>query len=270
MLRDSDGLLRGGLVCLAFWLGGCALDAPPSEAPTEETGVVRFVSNSAYSAWTTSEITADLGEVNGRVCWLSGLAGDVFPSLGTTTVEIEDDSPNFQLHIKTGSGLHVKAWARCAPAIATASVSISDGDPPKIIAPVESNRRCFLTGFTTGNGQREMGLFGTPEDRLETTHNADNWFLSAHAAQGSFTATARCVDGSGDLGQYTGTGIDGGLTDTLLTQVSGGNCGLQRLEGWFNDDDFYEGAYIERDVTSNDLELTVYDDSRTAVAGCLQ
>jgi len=82
---------------------------------------------------------------------------------------------------------------------------------------------------------------------------------------------SRANAGNDNLGGSTHfVGADLSGADLRFAELSGANCGLQRLQGWFNDDDFFEGAYIDRDSTTNQLELTVYDSSRTAVAGCLQ
>jgi hypothetical protein len=162
--------------------------------------------------------TVDLGTVEDRACFLSGVAGYLTTSDRPETsaqtgagVLIDLMTNHWLLYVDPAStGESLQASARCAStASLTAEAMWRAGGPRKPLAPVTATRRCFFTELTTGRDvDFGRGAFQASRDSVWIDNDGTDWYIDG-LTSGLAWAAARCIDLDDDA---TTLALEGSLT----------------------------------------------------------
>lgn len=147
--------------------------------------------------------TVDLGTIEGRACFLSGVAGYLTTSDRPETsaqtgagVLMDPLTNHWLLYVDPAStGESLQASAACA---STASLTTEAlwraGAPRRLLAPVTATRRCFFTELTTGRDvDFAHGAFQAARDTVWIANDGADWYIDGNTA-GLAWAAARCID----------------------------------------------------------------------------
>jgi hypothetical protein len=241
-------------------LAACAVDDAP------EIDTIPFTIEDSYGLNVyngTSDL--DMGPIDGRSCFLSGVGGFLKSDVSIRIREVSGD-----YHLQISTSFNVRATARCVNGTHTTEVSQSTNGSTTIAA-MQPGRRCFLTGLTGTHVGSNWITYFVAGDGFDITNDGTSWSLKGHMAsyEGEGTGYARCFDGvtdEGGVGLTVGNG-SAAITEPM-TSEAGAACGLQTIQGIMagSKDD---GVFITRDQTTKQYSLSVSPE-RTGVAGCMK
>jgi hypothetical protein len=109
----------------------------------------------------------------------------------------------------------------------TTEVSWSFGQAAQVLGSSWDHpmRRCFLTGIKNNLPGTIFFGFTNNSEYVRIWNDGFNWYLGGLLAGGA-SATARCVDVSGDYGSWAWQAGDPGTWQDLLSNVAGVVCPL--------------------------------------------
>jgi hypothetical protein len=252
-----------------------------------------LTANGSYSWRDTNATSSDIGTMNGRVCWLSGVSGNLRPDgpypFGSgydvqsgAGVRQNTSTGHFEIFVSPAvNGYEVGAHVRCANAANIQPEYTVHGSGSQWLAGASPNRVCVLTQVSNlmqCNAKTCAWGFSSDKDNFQVKSDGFNWYLTGHMGDGSSlyngaTASARCFDlaeydvGGWEYGIAEGDTNGGAGYNEPLTNVSGATCGLTGVGGDFEWKGWSDGAIITESAGQFSLNI---EDGHTGWVTCFK
>ena len=289
------------VVGLIVSASGCAIDEGDEMAP--EVGVTEHELNGWLSAsWgTTSDLVGlDTGlSATTTTCVLSMVRGDLGEGgywQSTDVVSGADVSPKNgnwflyghggaytnQVNQRVWANNKVNAGASCAlyPKLPVSQPTWRSANGyvtlPQKLAPLATNRRCFL-GAIYGGGQifthASDYVRVRPYTTTDATHPTTGWYVEGSLKSNPYSgqpasASGTCIDFPAIEGEWGGS--FGDATYTLTTGTGTKMCGLQGVYGAFNVDSWDNGVKITAPSTLTGNWTMTVSPGKWGEATCIQ
>jgi hypothetical protein len=229
-----------------------------------------FSGNWSYSWGDTKYSYADMGTINNRTCFLSGVTGDLSPPAlsaggGQPGVGVGILKNRYILFVDpSNSGGKLGAYARCVNTAAGLTKEASWNSilnkskvqlaPPDLSHPY---RRCFLTSITVSNQAGVRAGFSSNTDNVQISYDTkDGWRIGGAPKSGYVVAKARCIDVNHDVGSWASYGTQKLTTDASAT------CFLTGIQGQFIFDDWLDGAFVDYRPTDGAFFMNIKNGKR--------
>jgi hypothetical protein len=266
MEKPMNRIATASMLSVLVFASGCALDTDGETGDetgddVETSSVEQAFSSLWYYSWGDTKLSsADLGSATGRACFMSGVAGYLTVNNwpegeGQAGAGVYIDANNhYRIFVDPAFTATLQTWVRCAGSTSlTTEKTWRSGDAPTILAPVTTNRRCFITKLTTGrDNEFSHGAFQSTLDNVWVTNDGTNWYINGNV-DGLVWVRARCMDVNEDLGQFWGYSSPGNTNVWPLVQATNGaTCFLTQVTGKLNAaNDWVQGPYVSHNAAYN-------------------